>query len=108
MIALPDYVYPEKIKIYSEDEEARIFIRGLLPRGYGGKIQFVNVSIGGDQLISLARQAKVPEFLNSIVILDGDKNPSRKPKNFIILPSEGDSPEKVLFRYLRRFTENDD
>ncbi|MCL2605859.1 MAG: AAA family ATPase [Coriobacteriia bacterium] len=97
----------EKIRVYSEDNEAVQFIKALIPRGYLSKLNFVNVPIGGDQLVDLRRRG-IPEFLNSLVVLDGDKRPARLPRGILLLPGDKLSPEILLFRFLRSLPEGDD
>ena len=99
----------KKLKIFSEDEEARYFIKALLGTTIAKNLQFINCNLGNGNLIQLAKQ-RVPGFCSpdSIVILDGDVK-SKEIKNlanFIILPS-GDSPERLLAKYLYNLNDND-
>lgn len=59
-----------KIKLYSEDEEARWFIRNLLPE-YLMYIDLLNVTIGCQQLMSLYA-ADLNYFGNVLIVFDGD------------------------------------
>lgn len=96
----------KKIDLYTEDKEGAIFVKSLI--GHNSKfINFVNVSLGCDNLIQLA-SVKIPTFIfpNSIIILDGDvKNDPKKHsrikkiKNIIILPTTK-SPEQFLSEFL--------
>jgi predicted ATPase len=106
VLPLPEHILNHKIKIYCEDDEARLFIKGLIPRGYGKQIEFVNASVGGDELVSLAQRCKIPEFTHNLVILDGDKKPPSRLKNFLVLPG-GKSPEEIFFSFLRNLSEKD-
>ncbi len=99
----------KKLTIFSEDEEARYFIKVLLGTKITKNLRFINCSLGNGNLIQLAKQ-RVPGFCSpdSIVILDGDVK-SKEIKNlanFIILPS-GDSPERLLAKYLYNLNDSD-
>ena len=96
----------KRIRLYCEDNEAFIFLSNLIPNGYKSKLEFMReVSLGGDNLKELARK-KVPEFIQSIVVLDGDKQ-NKRCKNFCSLPGNGLSPEKLFFRFLKSLPDDD-
>jgi hypothetical protein len=103
---LPEDVLNQKIKIYCEDDEARLFVKGLIPRERLKQIEFVNVSVGGDELIHLAQRCKIPEFIHNLIILDGDKKTPARLKNFLALPG-GKSPEELFFLFLKNLNERD-
>ena len=96
----------KKINLYTEDKEGAIFVKFLI--GQKTKyVNFVNVSLGCDNLIQLA-SVKIPTFIfpNSIIILDGDvkKEPKKLSKikdikNILILPTD-ESPEQFISKFL--------
>lgn len=96
----------EKLRIFSEDDEARCFIKQILGSSITRKLDFINSNIGGDTLIHLAKN-KIPGFNSpeSIVILDGDKKVSNF-NNFISLPGDL-SPERLLAEYLYKLEDDD-
>jgi hypothetical protein len=101
-----------KINLYTEDKEGAIFVKSLL----GQKTKyanFVNVSLGCDNLIQLAT-VKIPTFVfpNSIIILDGDvKKDSKKMakikniKNILFLPTDK-SPEQLIGEFMNKLDDS--
>ncbi|MBS7298587.1 MAG: ATP-binding protein, partial [Eubacteriales bacterium] len=71
---------PNKVKIYSEDEENRWFLRKLIPE-YLAYVDVLDVKIGCDQLISLYA-GDVSYFGNVLIVFDGDV----KEKDFDTIP----------------------
>lgn len=96
-----------KIRVYTEDTEAIEFIKSLLGTRYTKLLQFVNVNIGCQELITLSTKRKIPEFTNNLIILDGDK--SDPSKNIISLPGGkyGYPPDKLLYHFLNELPDND-
>lgn len=102
----------KKIDLYTEDKEGAIFLKSLI--GQKTKfINFVDVSLGSDNLIQLA-SIKIPTFTfpNSIIVLDGDVksepkklNRIKKNKNILLLPTNK-SPEQILSEYLNNLNDN--
>jgi hypothetical protein len=96
-----------KIKLYSEDEEARWFIRNLLPE-YLMYIDLLNVTIGCQQLMSLYA-ADLNYFGNVLIVFDGDVKDENLNKvsekirrnlgNVLRLPGNV-RPEQVIYEYL--------
>lgn len=103
-LALPD---ARKIRVFTEDNEARIFAKALLKRGITQHLKFENCNLSCSGLVDLVSRKISPlVFPDSIVMLDGDAkndrklmNRIRKQKNIILLPG-GVSPERVLAEYL--------
>lgn len=95
-----------KIKIYSEDAEARWFFNNLLQ--YCGidknLLRIVDMTMGGENIISLYKADSIV-FSDVIVVLDGDKhkelpqyqtaNQPVRDYHFVLLPGEK-SPEAVF------------
>lgn len=98
---------PNKVKMYSEDEENRWFIRKLIPE-YLSYVEILDVKIGCDQLLSLYT-GDVSYFGNVLIVLDGDvkdKDLDAIPeqlrirlKNIIKLPGTV-RPEEVIYKYI--------
>ena len=96
-----------KIKLYSEDAEARWFLAKLIP-DYLHYIDILDVSIGCDQLINLYT-ADIQYFGNTLIVLDGDVSPNQLNRiptptyvnlgNILRLPG-GKRPEEVIYNYL--------
>jgi hypothetical protein len=96
-----------KIKLYSEDAEARWFLFNIVG-DYLPYIDVLDVTIGCDQLINLYN-ADLQYFGNTLIVFDGDveeKQLSKIPEqtrenlgNILILPG-GTNPEKVIYNYL--------
>lgn len=96
---------PQKIRVYCEDAEAVYFINNLLLLKQKRAIDLMSkVSLGCNNLKSLT-QRKVPEFCESIIVLDGDTKTTYK--NYCSLPGKNESPEKLLYNYLKSLDEND-
>lgn len=90
-----------KINVYLEDEEARIFLKGLIPRDISTKLEIKKFNHGADSYKSLLEE-KFPEFRNSLIVLDGDKSTDAKlkrQKNVSFLPGTL-RPENVFLNYL--------
>ena len=96
-----------KPKLYSEDAEARWFLKYLVP-DYLVYIDALNITIGCDQLINLY-SADLQYFGYALIVFDGDvtdKQLDKIPKtirdnlgNIVKLPGEK-SPEEILYEYL--------
>jgi len=95
----------QKIIIYTEDDEARWFLKKLLS-GYLNRINILNISIGCSCLIDLMNVE--PAFANYLVIFDGDladkdvKRIKKNKNNFLLLPVTNGKfrPEKVIREFL--------
>jgi AAA15 family ATPase/GTPase len=96
-----------KIKLYSEDAEARWFLHYLIP-DYLVYIEELNIKLGCDQLINLYG-ADIQYFGNTLIVFDGDVTEnqlSKVPKkirdnlgNILKLPGN-EPPEKVIYGYI--------
>lgn len=96
-----------KIKLYSEDAEARWFLKHLVA-DYLVYVDELEITIGCDQLINLY-SADLQYFGNTLIVFDGDVTAKQLDKvpeairnnlgNIIKLPGEK-SPEEVLYEYL--------
>lgn len=96
-----------KIKAYSEDAEARWFLKYLIP-DYLCYVDLLESSIGCDSLISMYN-ADISYFGNTLIVFDGDVSEEQLKKipdairknlgNIIKLPG-GKPPEQVIYEYL--------
>jgi hypothetical protein len=99
-----------KFNVFTEDDECREFAQAILGRKFP-KINFIKkCKLGCETLLELSRQ-NVPDFIfpNSIVVLDGDAQKSKKLRgktNFIVLPGT-DSPERELAKFLNELSDRD-
>lgn len=97
-----------KIKLYSEDSEARWVLSRLIPE-YLPYVEVLDVTIGCMELINLYK-ADLQYFSNVLLVFDGDVTESsfdKIPKlartnfgNVLRLPG-GKRPEQVIYEYLR-------
>lgn len=86
-----------KVNLYCEDAEASWFIKRLLGPKKTKYLNFCAATFGGNFLSSLAEK-NIPEFNNSLIVLDGDKKLVRTASNVLCLPGNA-NPENV-FRQL--------
>lgn len=102
---LIEKVKDTKIEVYIEDMEAQQLLKSILTPDLIKKIRIINETFGAEQLLQLANK-RIPAFNKSIIVLDGDKLPTKpNPSNVIVLPG-GDSPEKIMFRFLQNLPES--
>ncbi|KGJ98139.1 hypothetical protein ND16A_0944 [Thalassotalea sp. ND16A] len=100
----------KKFNVFTEDDECREFAQAILGRKFP-KTNFIKkCKLGCETLLELSRQ-HVPDFIfpNSIVVLDGDAQKSKKLRgktNFIVLPGT-DSPERELATFLSKLSDRD-
>lgn len=94
---------PEKIRVYTEDKEARLFLRALLPTKYIRLLDIVKVNIGANELVGL-KNRKIKEFTNNLIVLDGDQ--TTRAQNIINLPGQY-GPDKLLHEFLKNLPTND-
>lgn len=86
-----------KVNIYSEDDEATLFLKKLTGSKFSKRLNFITGKIGCQQLRGAS---KIKELSNAIFVLDGDQKPSRNdPETLIYLPGET-SPEKLFHSFL--------
>lgn len=93
MTTIPD-TQVAKVNVYCEDPEATLFTKRLLGAKRTKNLNFSSAAFSGDLLNELAKK-NIPEFRSSIIVLDGDKSPSRTSPNVLVLPGNH-SPENVF------------
>lgn len=96
-----------KIKLYSEDAEARWFLRYLV-KEYLTYVELLDITIGCSQLLTLFSE-DVSYFSNTLIVLDGDapqkqlnniKSAMKNVDNVLLLPYDKMNPEQVVYNYL--------
>lgn len=105
-VALSIRQKPKKIPVFTEDKEGEVFFRAIIKRK-STVLQFVDCTLGCDNLIELARKKIVGfRFPESLIVLDGDvKTEASKMrkinqnKNFLVLPGSK-SPERLIADFL--------
>ena len=95
----------KKIRVYTEDNEARLFLQALLPTKYKKLLDIVKVNIGAKELLDL-KNRKIEEFTKNMIILDGDQ-PENRSKNILMLPGNA-GPDKMLYEFLHALPPDDD
>ena len=97
-----------KIHLYCEDPVGMMFIKSLLGSQLYKHVHFIDVNIGAEQLKDLIKR-HIPEFVNSIIVLDGDKANTKKYRNLIVLPGTSQKlyPECIFYRFLQSLPESD-
>lgn len=98
----------KKIHLYREDAEAELFFNSIASNENKKSLTVIGVPIGADSLIHLVKKLKIPEFQNSIILLDGDqvKSKGALPKNVILLPGKV-RPEDLMLNFLKALPEAD-
>lgn len=96
-VQLPARKQIDRIFVFCEDKEARLWTSNLLGRELTKKMLFANDSFGADFLIDIANK-RIPVFKNCIFVLDGDQNKALKrnkcPRVILLL---GDDRPKIFF-----------
>lgn len=95
----------KKIRLYTEDEEAKKIAKSLLGKKYTKYLDFMDVTLGCENYKELIRKG-VPEFTDNIIILDGDTKLPKNNINTMKLPGK-DSPECIFYDYLANLSDND-
>lgn len=101
-----------KIDIFCEDIVARNLIKIFLT-DYKNNYKISTCSLGAEEYLELIR-VKLKQVIDSVVILDGDKNCNKvntkltkyNANNVLFLPSEF-CPEKMFFKFLYNLPEDD-
>jgi len=104
-----------KVKIYSEDSEARWFLKFLIPE-YLVYLELLDTTIGCDELINLYN-ADISYFGNILIVFDGDVTEKQLNKipgplrdklgNIIKLPGDK-RPEEIIYNYLKKLQPDHD
>jgi len=114
-----DIYLNKAIPIFTEDEEARLFLNILFDyytekneenfTKIRNRFHFVHANIGADNLLNIfGDNYLLKSTMQAICILDGDKRSKRDlNRNVIVLPG-GESPEKLIMCYSLQLYDNDD
>jgi len=97
-----------KVKIYSEDPEARWVLKSLI-QNYLSYVELLDTHIGCDTLISMYN-ADISYFANILIVFDSDVTDGQLNKipeamrnrfrNIIKLPGNNQRPERLIYEYL--------
>lgn len=102
-----------KITVYIEDKETKLFVKAIL-KSRSNCLKFVDATLPCSMLIEMVAKA-VPAFCYpySIIFLDGDVRKNNvemrklaKAKNVLLLPGD-ESPERMLARFLFNISDTD-
>ncbi|MCF7871336.1 MAG: ATP-binding protein [Candidatus Omnitrophica bacterium] len=108
-VKLPTRKKTEKMMVFCEDKEAKLWIANLLGTKITKHVSFIKDTFGGGELVKIANK-KIPVFKNSIFVLDGDQNKTLKRNRcprVILLP--GDTrPENIFHEFLTNLLPNDE
>ena len=103
-------VVPLKVRVYSEDPEARLISKHLLSADLQSHLLFVDQNFGHKDLSNLAKYAERVIELQSlkqcIFLVDGDVNYPALKNNIISLPGE-QRPENIIYSFLDTLDEAD-
>jgi hypothetical protein len=98
----------KKVHVYLEDEEARLFFKGIVTSDLRSELAISKCNSGADFYGTLLEN-KFPEFKKSLIVLDGDRSTSnrlKRNKNLLFLPGSV-RPENMLHDYLFGLPDND-
>lgn len=107
-VQLPVRKKIDKILVFCEDNEARLWISNLLGTKITKHVLFIKDSFGAELLVEIANK-RIPVFSRSIFALDGDKSQSLKRNKcprVILLPGKN-RPENIIHEFLKNLTPND-
>ena len=107
------------IPIFTEDDEARLFLNCIFDyfeKRYNGDFSsvrglfhLVNANISADALCNIFEDSSLLRAtIGSICILDGDKNGKAEYSNSTIILPGGKSPEDLIFEYAEDLFNNDE
>ena len=103
------------VKAYLEDEEALIFLKGILDmknnkktfniRKKKVKLEIIPIGVGGSNLINLPKHDKY--FKKVLLIVDADTRIPNSSTNSLKLPTQKNrsyNPEKTMYEYIKELT----
>jgi len=97
-----------KINVYFEDEEARIFFRGIVKQDLKSKLAIKKCNSGAEFYGTLLMN-RFPEFRKSLIVLDGDQCQNirlKRNSNVLLLPGSV-RPENLFCDFLDLLAEDD-
>lgn len=107
-VQLPIRKKIDKILIFCEDNEARLWISNLLGNKITKHISFIKDNFGADWLVDIANK-RIPVFSCSVFVLDGDKSQSLKRNKcprVILLPGKN-RLENIFHEFLKNLPPSD-
>jgi len=84
--------------LYCEDEEAEDMLKNILPRELKKKFRIFPTKLGQNELKVIAKR-KIPDFKNSVIVLDGDST-TNGIRNVICLPGNF-GPDRLVYDLLK-------
>ena len=114
-----DDIYTNRcIPVFSEDDEARIFIECLFDffmnghntnfRNVRSLFHMVNANVSGDVLVNIFKDDKIiRSTMRSVCIIDGDKHECQNLQNYTISLPGNLSPENLVFEYVEKLYKDD-
>lgn len=107
-VQLPTRKNIEKIMVFCEDNEARLWIANILGTKITRHILFIPDRFGANDLVGIANK-RIPVFKRSIFVLDGDQDEALKRNKcprVILLPGKY-RPENIFYQFLKDLPPND-
>ena len=96
-----------KVSLYREDPEADMFLKRLLGPAITKNLNIHQISFGGNFLQTIVEK-NIPEFRNSLIVLDGDYiSKKNNAPNVLCLPG-GEGPENVFRKFLDNLPQDDE
>ena len=91
--------------IYCEDDEAVDFLKNILPKEVKDKVNIFPTKLGDTFLKEIAKK-RIPDFKNSIIVLDGNST-AGGISNVVTLPGNK-GPDLLAYEMLKSLPENHD
>jgi hypothetical protein len=117
-ITRDDIYMSNAIPVFTEDDEARVFLNILFDYcennivGFASVRRFfhpVDANIGATNLVNIFSDTYLlKSTMQSICILDGDQRSKQDYDKYIIALPGGESPEKLIMEYSLQLLDNDD
>jgi len=85
--------------VYCEDDEAADFLKNILPEEIKNQVNIFPTKLGDTFLKEIARK-RIPDFKNSIIILDGNSTDGDIP-NVVTLPGR-EAPDLLVYEMLKK------
>ena len=109
-VKMPDRPKKTKVEVLCEDDEAKWFLKMILPRAVYSKCNVISAGLGCGELGELSIR-EIPSLSNSLFVVDGDavKNACAKVKNssrLCILPTGVKNPETAIYDTLAELPDN--
>lgn len=112
-----DIYLPKKIPIFTEDEEARLFLKNLIEfysnidesfKKIVSMFHFVKANLSCESLRNIFQDDEIlRSTMKSVCILDGDQQNTINLNNHIIALPGDSSPEQIFFEYAEYLYNND-